>query len=66
MLVFDVGGLVSGCGDEVGWGRRSEDSLWGSVLSFHCVYSGNQTRILRLGCNPLSSVIHLVGLIPSL
>jgi hypothetical protein len=41
-LVSDCGGLESGCRDEVGWGRRSEDSLWERVLSFHSIYSGNQ------------------------
>lgn len=50
--VCDSSGLKSGCGDEVGQRRRSEDSLWEYVLSFHCMYSGNKTRVLRLGSKP--------------
>lgn len=60
VLVFDSGGL------KWLWGRKSEDSMWERVLSFHYMYSRNQTKVLRLSSKPLSSVIHLVDLIPSL
>lgn len=39
-----------------------EDNLQDSVLSFHCVGSGDPILLIKLGVKHLSSVRHLSGL----